>query len=326
MQLADDIRLDGRVALVTGAGRGLGRSHALELAARGAKVVVNDLGCGLFGEGEDASVAQEVVREIEAGGGTAIANTLSVEDPDNAKAMVLQAVDTFGRLDIVVSNAGFLRRKPFLEHTPEMVRDIINVHLLGSYFVSQAAFEVMEAQKYGRFVFTSSPGGTRGNPFVTAYGAAKAGIIGLAQCVALAGVGHNITTNIISPFANTRMGKAMETKGADERLHDHEELMRDILDCRHASAVVVYLSSQECELNHMVLTVGGGRVALSAIVIGQGYQAPFGTLLTPEQVRDNVAAITDLSAATNPLSSDQEGSTFLGPAVSHAMAKQGGAR
>jgi NAD(P)-dependent dehydrogenase (short-subunit alcohol dehydrogenase family) len=201
-----------------------------------------------------------------------------------------------------------------------MVREIIGVHVLGSYFVSQAAFAVMERQQYGRFVFTSSPGGTRGNPFVTAYGAAKAGVIGLAQCVALAGIEHNITANVISPYGNTRMGDAMETKSADERLHDHEELMKDILDCRHASAVVVYLASEECALNHKILTVGGGRVALSAIVIGEGFQAPFGELLTPEQVRDNLPAITDLAAATNPLSSDQEGSAFLGPAVRAAMA------
>ena len=313
------IDLAGRVALVTGAGRGLGRSHALELAARGAKVVVNDLGCGLFGEGADESVAEEVVREIAAAGGSAIPNTLSIDDPDNARTMVQQAIDAFGRLDIVVNNAGFLRRRPFADHSAEMVRDLFAVHLLGSYFVSQAAFAVMQAQGYGRFVFTSSPGGTRGNPFVTAYGAAKAGIIGLAQCVALAGVEHGITANVISPFADTRMGDAMETTSPDERLHDHKELMRDILDTRHASAVVVYLSSEECALNHKVLTVGGGRVALSAIVIGEGFQAPFGTLLTPEQVRDNISAIIDLSAATNPLSSDQEGSAFLGPAVRHAM-------
>lgn len=317
--MADPVRLDGRVALVTGAGRGLGRSHALELAARGAAVLVNDIGCGLFGEGEDESVAQEVVREIEAAGGRAVANTLRIEEPDNARAMVAQALAAFGRLDIVVNNAGFLRRRPFLDHTPEMVRDLISVHLLGSYFVSQAAFEVMAEQKYGRFVFTSSPGGTRGNPWVTAYGAAKAGIIGLAQCVALAGIEHNIAANVISPFANTRMGDAMETTSADERLHDHRELMEGILDTRHASAAVVYLCSEECELNHKVLTVGGGRVALSAIVIGEGYQAPFGTLLTPEQVRDNIPAIVDLSAATNPLSSDQEGSAFLGPSVRHKM-------
>ena len=319
--MPDQIRLDGRVALVTGAGRGLGRAHALELARRGAKVVVNDLGCGLFGEGADDSVAQDTVREIEAAGGAAVANALDITDPVNAQAMVDQAIDRFGRLDIVVNNAGFLRRRPFGDHSPEMVREIIGVHLLGSYFVSQAAFAVMEKQRYGRFVFTSSPGGTRGNPFVTAYGAAKAGIIGLAQCVALAGVEHGIMANVISPFANTRMGQAMETKSADERLHDHEDLMKDILDCRHASAVVAYLASEACELNHKVLTVGGGRVALSAIVIGEGWSSPGYRLLEAEDIRDNLPAILDLSQCTNPTSSDQEGSAFLGPAVQAAMRK-----
>ena len=319
----DKIRLDGRVALVTGAGRGLGRSHALELAARGAKIVVNDLGCGLFGEGADESVAQEVVREIEAAGGSAIANTLSIDQPENARKMVQEAMDAFGRLDIVVNNAGFLRRRPFLEHTPEMVHDIISVHVLGSYFVSQAAYEVMLAKGYGRLVFTSSPGGTRGNPFVTAYGAAKAGIIGLAQSIALAGVPHNIKANVISPYGNTRMGGAMETRSPDEKMGQMRELTAGVLDTRHASAAVVYLASEECALNHTVLTVGGGRVALSAILIGEGWQAPFGELLTPEMVRDHLPAILDLSKAANPTSSDEEGSAFLGPAVQAAMRKAG---
>jgi NAD(P)-dependent dehydrogenase (short-subunit alcohol dehydrogenase family) len=321
--MSSKIRLDGRVALVTGAGRGLGRSHALELAMRGAKVVVNDLGCGLFGEGADDGVAREVVREIEAMGGEAVANALTIDQPENARAMVAQALDAFGRLDIVVNNAGFLRRRPFLDHTPEMVRDIMSVHVLGSYFVSQAAFDVMLKQEYGRMVFTSSPGGTRGNPWVTAYGAAKAGVIGLAQAVALAGEPHGIRANVISPYGNTRMGDAMETKSPSEEMGRHKELMAGVLDTRHASAAVVYLASEECALNHTILTVGGGRVALSAILIGQGFQAPFGELLTPEMVRDNLPAILDLSAATNPTSSDQEGSAFLGPAVQAAMAAQG---
>lgn len=320
--MSDQVRLDGRVALVTGAGRGLGRSHALELAARGAKVVVNDLGCGLFGEGEDDSVAMDVVREIEAAGGQAVANTLTIDQPANARAMVAQAVDAFGRLDIVVNNAGFLRRRPFLDHSEDMVRDIMSVHVLGSYFVSQAAFEVMQHQEYGRMVFTSSPGGTRGNPWVTAYGAAKAGVIGLAQAIALAGEPLGIKANVISPYGNTRMGDAMETRSPSEEMGRHKDLMAGVLDCRHASAAVVYLASEECALNHTILTVGGGRVALSAILIGEGFQAPFGDLLTPEMVRDNLAAITDLSRATNPTSSDQEGSAFLGPAVKHAMAGQ----
>jgi NAD(P)-dependent dehydrogenase (short-subunit alcohol dehydrogenase family) len=318
----DRIRLDGRVALITGGGRGLGRSHALELAARGARVIVNDLGCGLFGEGADDSIAIEVVREIEAMGGEAIANTLTIDQPENARAMVAEATSAFGRLDIVVNNAGFLRRRPFLDHTPEMVRDIMSVHVLGSYFVSQAAFEVMLKQEYGRMVFTSSPGGTRGNPWVTAYGAAKGGVIGLAQAIALAGEPYGIKANVISPYGNTRMGDAMEVKSREEEMGEHKELMAGILDTRHASAAVVYLSSEECALNHTILTVGGGRVALSAILIGQGFQAPFGELLTPEMVRDNLPAILDLSAATNPTSSDQEGSAFLGPAVQAAMAAQ----
>lgn len=318
--MTEEIRLDGRVALVTGGGRGLGKAHALGLAARGASVLVNDLGCGLFGEGEDSSVAADVVREIREAGGKAEANTLSIASPENARAMVAQAVAAFGRLDIVVNNAGFLRRRPFLEHTPAMVREIIDVHLFGSYFVTQAAFEVMLAQEYGRIVFTASPGGTRGNPFVTAYGAAKAGIIGLAQCVALAGEPVGIKANVISPFAATRMGQAMETKSPSEEVGEHAEILAGVLDPRHASAAVVYLASQGCALNHTILTVGGGRVALSAIVIGEGWQMPDGALLTPEAIRDHLGEVTDLSNATNPVSSDQEGAAFLKPAIAMAMA------
>ena len=313
------IRLDGKVALVTGAGRGLGRSHALELAARGARVVVNDIGCGLFGEGADASIAEEVVHEITAAGGTAVACIRSVDQPDSARQIVRDAVDAFGALDIVVNNAGFLRRRPFLEHTPEMLASLLAVHVTGSFFISQAAFEVMLPRGYGRFVFTTSVGGTRGNPFVAAYGAAKGGVIGLANVVALAGAPHNIKANVISPYATTRMEGAMETKSTDERLHQHREVLAKVLDPRHASAVVVYLASEECELNHTILTVGGGRVALTATVIGEGWSAPHGELLTPEAVRDNLSAILDFSGATNPLSSDQEGSAFLRPAIEAAM-------
>jgi len=320
--MTEPIRLDGRVALVTGGGRGLGRAHALELAARGAKVLVNDLGCGLFGEGEDSSVAAAVVREIEQAGGVAAANALAIERPENAKAIVEQAVERFGRLDIVVNNAGFLRRRPFADHTPEMVDDILAVHVKGSYFVSQAAFAVMEEQRYGRFIFTSSPGGTRGNPWVTAYGAAKAGIIGLAQCVALAGEPHGIKANVISPFAATRMGQAMETKSPEEEIGEHEQILSGVLDPRHASAAVVYLASEGCELNHTILTVGGGRVARSAIVIGEGWQMPDGALLTPEAIRDHLPEVLDLSKGTNPTSSDQEGSDFLKPAIEAALAAQ----
>ncbi|MDG2001768.1 MAG: SDR family NAD(P)-dependent oxidoreductase [Novosphingobium sp.] len=316
----EPIRLDGRVALVTGAGRGLGRAHALELAARGAKVLVNDLGCGLFGDGEDPSVAEAVVSEIETAGGEAASNALAIEKPENAEAIVEHAVERFGRLDIVVNNAGFLRRRPFADHTPEMVDDILAVHVKGSYFISQAAFAVMEQQRYGRFIFTASPGGTRGNPWVTAYGAAKAGIIGLAQCVALAGEPHNITANVISPFAATRMGDAMETKSPQEEIGEHAELLADVLDPRHASAAVIYLASEGCALNHTILTVGGGRVALSAMIIGDGWQMPDGALLTPEAVRDHLPEVLDLSKGTNPTSSDQEGSAFLKPAIKAAMA------
>jgi NAD(P)-dependent dehydrogenase (short-subunit alcohol dehydrogenase family) len=320
--MGSSIRLDGKVALVTGAGRGLGRAHAMELAARGARVMVNDVGCGLYGEGADASIAESVVREIHAAGGAAAASALSVADPDSARRIVRDTVDAFGRLDIVVNNAGVLRRLPFLQHTPEMLTALLDVHLVGAFLISQAAFELMLAQEYGRFVFTASPGGTRGNQFVAAYGAAKGGVIGLAQVIALAGGPHNIKANVISPYASTRMAGAVQTKSDEEWLYEQPDVISRVLDPRQVSGAVAYLASEECDLNHTILTVGGGRVALSAMVIGEGWQVPSGEMLTAEAVRDHLCEIVDLSAATNPLSSDQEASAFLGPVVQAAIAER----
>ena len=302
--MANQIRLDNRVAIVTGAGRGLGRSHALLMAARGAKVVVNDLGTELEGGGSDSSIADGVVEEIRKAGGQAVANHDSVTTPEGARRIVQTALDAFGTVDIVVNNAGAIRKKPFLEHTADDFAALVAVHQAGSFNVSQAAFAVMQDKGYGRFIFTTSVGGLRANPNVAAYGSAKAGIVGLAYVVALAGAPYGIAANVISPFGATRMGNAPLTPVDPNRGH----LTRVEL----VSPVVVYLASEECKLNHEILTVGGGAVARTVIALGPGWRAPTPEELTPEAIRDHLDQIMDISRFANPLSSDDEVALFLG--------------
>lgn len=316
--LQGPIRLDGRVALVTGAGRGLGRAHALALAGRGARVVVNDVGSDPVGAGADPGVAEAVVQEIIEAGGAALPNAQSITSPEAARAIVRSTVNAYGRLDIVVNNAGHLRKKPFLDHTPEDLAALLAVHVTGSFFISQAAFEFMAAANYGRLVFTTSTGGLRGNPFVAAYGAAKAAVVGLANVVALAGAPHNIKANVISPYAATRMGKTQDVLDPDAYLTRQGEALAKRLPPELASAVVVYLASEVCQLNHTILTAGGGAVAVSAMVLGRGWRAAPGHALTPEDVRDHLPEILDLTQGTNPTTSDEEGSAFLNPGIADA--------
>jgi NAD(P)-dependent dehydrogenase (short-subunit alcohol dehydrogenase family) len=308
--MGDQIRLDGRVALVTGAGRGLGRSHALALAARGAKVVVNDLGGAMEGGGADRSVADQVVDEIRDAGGDAVANHDSVATTEGARRLVQTAQEAFGTLDIVVNNAGIIRKKPFVEHTTEDMADHLAVHLMGAFQVSKAAFPVMQAKGYGRFVFTTSPGGLRANPNVAAYGAAKAGVVGLAYAVALAGAPHGVLANCLSPYGATRMARAPHT-APDPRL---AALVRPEL----VSAVVVYLASEQCRLNHEILTAGGGAVARTAIVLGRGWRAPSPDAFTPEAVHAHLDEVMDLSAFATPVSSEEETEVFLAPVLAAA--------
>jgi NAD(P)-dependent dehydrogenase (short-subunit alcohol dehydrogenase family) len=303
--MPSQIRLDNRVAIVTGAGRGLGRSHALLIAQRGARVVVNDVGAELDGTGADSSVADAVVDEIRDAGGAAVANHDSVATPQGARNIVKTALDAFGTVDIVVNNAGAIRKKPFLEHSAEDLAALIAVHQAGSFFV--AAFEVMMQKRYGRFIFTTSVGGLRANQYVAGYGSAKAGVVGLAWAVALAGAAFGIAANVISPYGHTRMANAPLTPSDPSRGHfTRAELV---------SPVVVYLASEECKLNHEILTAGGGAVARTIIAIGAGWRAVAADQMTPEAVRDHLDQIMDISRLSNPLTSDDEGALFLGPAM-----------
>jgi NAD(P)-dependent dehydrogenase (short-subunit alcohol dehydrogenase family) len=286
-----DVGFEGKVAIITGAGGGLGREHALLLASRGAQIVVNDLGGAVDGTGSSAGPAQKVVEEIEALGGAAVADSNSVASPDGAEAMVKTALDAFGRVDIVVNNAGILRDKSFQNMTQDLWDAVIAVHLTGAFNVTRAAWPHLREQAYGRVVSTSSAAGIFGNFGQTNYGAAKMGIVGLTRVWAQEGAKYNIKANAIAPVARTRMT---------------EDLLGPLvekLDPALVSPVVAYLVSEDCPVTGEIFSVGGGRVARVFIAEGPGY---FKKDLTVEDVRDNFETISSQADFVCPNSANSE--------------------
>lgn len=282
--MSEQVRLDGRVAIVTGAGGGLGRSHALALAARGAKVVVNDLGGSVRGEGSDQAAAARVVAEIEAAGGQAVASFDGVDTPEGAAAIVRTGLDAYGRVDVVVNNAGILRDVSFHKMTHADWDAVVRVHLAGTYYVSHAAWPHLRDAGYGRIVNTSSAAGLYGNFGQANYAAAKLGIVGLTKTLAQEGQKRGIHANAIAPIARSRM---------TETILDAATLAK--LEPSLVSPLVAYLASETCTANGQVYAVGGGYVSRVAVVEGAGV-----TLtgeVTPEAVRDAWGQIEDLSAA-----------------------------
>jgi NAD(P)-dependent dehydrogenase (short-subunit alcohol dehydrogenase family) len=275
-----DIRFDGKVAIVTGAGGGLGRQHALELARRGAKVVVNDLGGSVDGSGGSSAAAQAVVEEIKALGGEALANGSSVTDDAGVAHMIQQAMDAWGRIDILIANAGVLRDKSFSKMEIADFEFVLNVHLLGTVKPTKAVWEIMKAQNYGRIVVTTSSSGLYGNFGQSNYGAAKLGIIGFMNTIKLEGQKNNVHINAISPVAGTRM---------TENLMPPEILKR--LAPEYVTPGVVYLCSEEAPTGE-ILTAGGGVFAMAKIHETEGVYLGDGGL-SVEAVRDNWAKITD---------------------------------
>ena len=275
-----DIRFDGKVAIVTGAGGGLGRQHALELARRGAKVVVNDLGGSVDGSGGSSAAADAVVAEIKAAGGEAISNGSSVTDDAGVALMIKQAMDAWGRIDILIANAGILRDKSFSKMEMADFELVVNVHLMGTVKPVKAVWEIMKAQNYGRIVVTTSSSGMYGNFGQSNYGAAKLGIIGFMNTIKLEGQKNNIHINAISPVAATRM---------TENLMPAEVLER--LKPEYVTPGVVYLASEEAP-NGAILTAGAGAFALSRIYETEGVYLGEGGL-SVEEVRDNWAKIAD---------------------------------
>ncbi|MDQ2648715.1 MAG: SDR family oxidoreductase [Actinomycetota bacterium] len=271
-----DLGFDGKVAIITGAGGGLGRSHALELAKRGALVVVNDLGGASDGTGSSETAAQKVVDEIKAAGGEAVANYDSVATPEGGQAIVQTALDTFGGVHIIINNAGILRDTSFKNMTPDQVNPVLDVHLRGAFYVTQPAWQIMRDQNYGRIVNTASGAGVFGNFGQTNYGAAKMGLVGFTRVLAVEGAKNNIKANAIAPVAKTRMTEDLLGPAADK------------LGPEFITPVVTYLVSEECEVSGEVYSCGGGRVARVFIGVGTGFVDPE---LTAESMRDNLEAV-----------------------------------
>ncbi|MFO0945736.1 MAG: SDR family oxidoreductase [Planctomycetota bacterium] len=288
-----ELRFDGRVALITGAGGGLGKTYALALAARGAKVVVNDLGGNVDGTGQSKSLADETVDEIRSAGGEAVADYNSVATPEGGAAMVKGAVDAFGRIDIVINNAGILRDKSFAKMLPEELELVLDVHLKGAFFVSQPAFQVMKQNNYGRFVFTSSAAGLFGNFGQANYGAAKRGLVGLSNVIAIEGAKNNIHSNVIAPLAKTRLSQ------------DVLGPMADVLDPKLVTPMVVYLVSEQCTLTHEIFSAGGGRFARAFVGLTPGWFAGT-TPPAPEAVAEHLNQIMDTQGFTIPTSAGEE--------------------
>jgi NAD(P)-dependent dehydrogenase (short-subunit alcohol dehydrogenase family) len=283
-----EIRYDGRVAVITGAGGGLGKTYALLLASRGASVVVNDLGGSADGTGGGTSMADQTVKEINEKGGKAVANYDSVSTPEGGEAIVRAAVENFGKVDIVINNAGILRDKSFAKLEPKDLEAVIDVHLKGAFFVSQPAFRAMKENNYGRFVFTSSGAGIFGNFGQTNYGAAKMGLVGLSNVLAVEGAKNNIKSNVIAPIAKTRLTETLLGP------------MAAALDPNFVTPLVGYLVSEQSQLTHEIFDVGGGRYARIFIGLGKGWTAPKGRVPSPEEIAANLDAIRSTSGYTIP--------------------------
>jgi NAD(P)-dependent dehydrogenase (short-subunit alcohol dehydrogenase family) len=295
------IGFEGQVVVVTGAGRGLGRLYARELARRGARVVVNDLGGSVEGVGADPSVADEVVAEIEGEGGVAVASHDSVETPEGGEAIVGCAREHFGRLDALVSNAGIFRTPIFEDMTHDEWRRMLCVHLDGAFHVSQPAFRVMRSQGYGRFVFIASSAGLFGQPNSAHYAAAKAGILGLANVVAIEGEAHGILANTVLPFGYSRM--VTSTLGAEEAsaLRAASGFMRAI-EPELVVPIVVFLASRACQVTHHHYSACAGRFARVFVGLGPGWVADAGSGPTAEDIAEHVDEVAALEPFIVPTS------------------------
>ena len=287
-----DVSFENRVVIVTGAGNGLGKAYALELGKRGAKVVVNDLGGAVDGSGSGNSPADDVVNEIIANGGEAVANYDSVATKDGGESIVQTAVDSFGTVDAVINNAGILRDKSFANITEEEFSLIIEVHLKGTYFVTQPAFKIMKENNYGRIVNVASPSGLFGNFGQTNYGAAKMGIVGLTNVLAIEGAKYNIKVNVIAPTAYTRMTEALLPEDVGK-----------LFSAELVTPMVTYLASEACEPTHEIFGVAAGRFARIGIITHEGY---VNTEATAEDIASNIEEIRTITDGSYPLSNEDE--------------------
>lgn len=289
----DVLRFDGQVAVVTGAGNGLGRSHALYLAAQGACVVVNDYGPDVGGLGRSSAPADAVVAEIRERGGVAVASHDGVHHREGGEAIIRTAIDSFGRIDILICNAGIWSMQPFAETDDAIWDRTIGVHLNGTMYASRAAWPHMLAAGYGRLVFTASSGGLYGKGGLTAYGAAKGAIYGLMRCLALEAEDRDIRVNTVLPGAATRMVSAKTAALWESR--------PGLGDPAHVTPLAAYLASRSCAVTSRAYSAGGGYFARDEVMQGAGVRLPIDAPITVDQIMRHWDAIDDLSgAATYP--------------------------
>jgi NAD(P)-dependent dehydrogenase (short-subunit alcohol dehydrogenase family) len=296
------IRYDGKVAIVTGAGQGLGHSHAIELAKRGAKVVINDLGGGVDGSGGSSEAARAVVAEIEALGGEAIANGANVAKYDEVEAMVKQAMDKWGRVDILVNNAGILRDKSFTKCTLEDFKLVLDVHLMGSVNCTKACWDIMRDQAYGRIVVTTSSSGLYGNFGQTNYGSAKMGVIGMMNTLSQEGAKYNIRINALAPTAGTRMTEGLIPEEAFA-----------LLTPETVTPAVLYMVSEDAPTK-TIICAGAGAYSVAKIIETDGvWLAPADQ--TPEGIAANWDAITSPKGETQPQAGFEQTVKMTGKAM-----------
>ncbi|MDT5084672.1 MAG: hypothetical protein QOJ61_1715 [Mycobacterium sp.] len=287
-----ELDFDGRVAVVTGAGGGLGRAYALQLAQRGAAIVVNDVGGSVAGTGADAAKAQQVVEEIQTHGGRAVASTASVTDSGAGQDLLQAALEEFGRLDILINNAGILRDKAFHKMTDDDFRAVVDVHLFGAFNVTQPIYAHMREQQYGRIVLTTSAAGLYGNFGQVNYSAAKLALVGMAKSLAHEGLKRNVKTNAISPAALSRMTEDLMPAGLGQAMAP------DVV-----APVVGYLAHESCALNGEVLTAFGGHVGRAFIGESLGVTADDLTIEAVADRLDEIRSLHDFAMPASPMDS-----------------------
>ena len=322
-----DIDFSGRVAIVTGAGGGLGKVYATQLAARGATVVVNDLGGGTEGTGGSSAPADAVVSQIRNAGGIAIAHCESVASRHGGESLVAAAMDHFGRVDVVINNAGNQRNNRFELMTDEEFDSVLNVHLKGAFYVSQPAYRYMAQQHYGRFLFTSSSSAMLGHYIRTNYSSAKAGLVGMMHSVALEGARHGILANALLPVAASRLGKAPPGMLYPEWEAEQSvsgkpgfDLIGPSVVPEYVAPLALYLCSERCTSTRAMWSAVGRRYARVFVGVTKGWLAPAEQPATPEEISEHLAQIEDRGGFDEPLSGMDEFNAVI------ELARQGAGR